>query len=259
MANNNFNFSAESAENYEQKCLCVLVLDTSGSMNEIVDSTGVRATGQTVESDGNVYNIVEGGISKLDKLNEGLFSFFEEIVDDDTTDQRLELAIITFNDNVQIVQEPALPSNIAIQPLEADGETALVEAVYSAIDLVIARKAWYKQTGQLYYRPWIILMTDGEPNRGSNINELSNRIKDDTSNKRYVFLPIGVDNANMAILQQIQGTMNGNTISALKLSGTKFSSFFKWLSASMGTVVNSEEGKTVNLPNGKDWMENFTI
>lgn len=259
MGNNNFNFSAESAENYEQKCLCVLVLDTSGSMNEIVDDTGAVPTGRTVESDGKVYNIVEGGVSKLDLLNKGLFSFFEEIVDDDTTDQRLELAIITFNDMVQVIQEPALPSNVAIQPLEAQGETALVDAVYNAIDLVAARKAWYKQTNQLYYRPWIILMTDGEPNRGRSIEELAKQIKNDTANKSYVFLPIGVDNANMSILHQIEGTMNGKPISAMKLGNTKFSSFFKWLSASMGTVVNSDDNKNVNLPKADDWMENFTI
>lgn len=259
MNNNEFKFSAENAVNYEQKCLCVLVLDTSGSMNEVVDNTGVVSTGRTMESDGKIYNIVEGGISKLDMLNEGLFSFFEEIVDDSTTEQRLELAIITFNDTVQVIQEPALSSNVAIQPLEANGETALVEAVYNAIDLVDARKAWYKQTGQPYYRPWIILMTDGEPNRGRSIGDLAARIQQDTANKKYVFLPIGVDNANMNVLQQIQGTMNGKQVPAMKLRGTKFSSFFKWLSASMGTVVHSEEGKHVNLPSSEDWMENFTI
>ena len=37
MAKNDF--SAEVAENYEQKCLCALVLDISGSMNEIVDES----------------------------------------------------------------------------------------------------------------------------------------------------------------------------------------------------------------------------
>lgn len=261
MSNDKFNFSAESAENYEQKCLCVLVLDTSGSMNEIVDNTGAVSIGRTVESDGKVYNLVEGGVSKLDLLNKGLLSFFEEIVDNDTTDQRLEIAIITFNDTVQIIQEPTLPSNVAIQPLEAEGETALVDAVYAAIDLVAARKDWYKSTNQLYYRPWIILMTDGEPNRGGSIEDLSRQIKEDTadSNKKYVFLPIGVDNANMSILHQIEGTVKGKPVHAMKLGNTKFSEFFQWLSASMGTVVNSDNNKNVNLPNAENWMENFTI
>ena len=50
MATNNF--SAEFAENYEQKCLCVLVLDVSGSMNEIVDDSNVVSTGRTIYVDG---------------------------------------------------------------------------------------------------------------------------------------------------------------------------------------------------------------
>lgn len=68
-----------------------------------------------------------------------------------------------------------------------------------------------------------------------------------------MFLPIGVDKANMQILQSIQGQ-----IPAMKLKGTKFSSFFKWLSASMGTVVSAEEGTTVNLQKGAEpWIEQF--
>ena len=131
----------------------------------------------------------------------------------------------------------------------------MVDAVYEAIDLVAARKQWYKSTNQPYYRPWIILMTDGEPNADQNVPALAQRIQQDTASKKYEFLPIGVDNANMGVLQQIQGR-----IPAMKLKGTKFSSFFKWLSASMGTVVSAEEGQTVDLSNGStDWMESFSI
>ena len=102
MAKNDF--SAESAENFEQKCLCVLVLDVSGSMREIVDKSNIQYTGETVFVDGNRYKIVSGGISKLDLLNEGLRNFYDEICADVTTSQRLELCIITFNDYVQVLQ-----------------------------------------------------------------------------------------------------------------------------------------------------------
>lgn len=252
MAKNDF--SAEVAENYEQKCLCVLVLDCSGSMGEIVEGDTVE-TGKTFEIDGNVYTEVEGGISKLDKLCDGLRSFFQDIESDETTSQRLELAIVTFNDSVQVVQAPALISNCEFPDLYIDGNTAMVDAVYEAISMVEARKAWYKETGQPYYRPWIILMTDGEPDMDQDVDSLAATIKKDTADKKYQFLPIGVDRANMDILKSLQGT-----ISAKKLKGTKFSSFFKWLSASMGTVVTSEEGQKTDLQaGGTDWMESFTI
>ena len=257
MAKNDF--MAESAENYEQKCLCVLVLDVSGSMREIIDESNVQYTGETVFVDGEQYNIVTGGVSKMDLLNDGLRDFYNEICSDETTSQRLELCIVTFNDNVTVVQEPALPENVIIPELYGDGETALADAVNEAIDIVDARKNWYKQTGQKYYRPWIILMTDGVPNAGQDIDGLARRIKADTAAKRYAFLPVGVEGADMEVLQKIAGEGMGAT----KLKGMRFAQFFKWLSASMGTVTKAENGQTVNMSEGatgdNGWMDSFVI
>lgn len=226
MAKNDF--SSEVAENYEQKCLCVLVLDVSGSM----------------------------GGSPIQELNNGLQDFYNEISDDPTTSQRLEVALVTFSHVVSTIQSPALVENFTMPKLQASGSTATVNAVRNAIELVAARKAWYKTTNQTYYRPWIILMTDGEPDSDQDVDGLAQQIKQDTANKSYMFLPIGVGkDANMSILSKMQGS-----IPPMKLQGTKFSSFFKWLSASMGTVVNSAEGQQVDLSAGADnWMESFTI
>lgn len=226
MAKNDF--SSEVTENYEQKCLCVFVLDISRTMR-----------GQRIE-----------------ELNKSLQGFYNVISSDETTSQRLELAIVTFGDSVNVIQSPSLIADMQFPELIAtDGDTALVDAVDEAIDIVNNRKKWYKSTGQPYYRPWIILITDGEPNEGQDVSALASKIKKDTSEKKYVFLPIGVDNANMQVLQSIQGQ-----IPAMKLKGTKFGSFFKWLSASMGTVVSSEEGSAVDLSEGAaSWMDSFTI
>lgn len=225
MAKNDF--SAEAAENYEQKCLCVLVLDVSGSMS-----------GEPIQ-----------------ELNKGLQDFYQEIDKDNTTRQRLEVSLITFSHIVNTVQEPALVENFTMPTLSASGSTAMVTAVNHAIDKVAARKQWYKDTNQAYYRPWIILMTDGEPDSDQDVAGLAQRIKQDVATKKYAFLPIGVEGAKMSILKQIE-----SGIPAMKLQGTKFSSFFKWLSASMGTVVSAEEGQQVDLSAGADdWMSAFTI
>ena len=257
MAKNDF--SAESAENFEQKCLCVLVLDISGSMREIVDKSNMIYTGEKVYMDGKEYDLVTGGISKLDLLNQGLKDFYSEIISDETTSQRLELCIISFNDYVQVVQEPALPDNVVIPELQGEGETAMADAINEAIDKVEARKKWYKETGQPYYRPWIILMTDGEPDAGQDINSLAQRILQDTEDKKYAFLPVGVEGADMEVLQKIAG----KGMNAVKLKGMRFAQFFRWLSASMGTVTKTEEGQAVNLSIGatgdNGWMDSFVI
>ena len=226
MAKNDF--SAESATNYEQKCLCVLVLDVSGSM----------------------------GGEPIKELNRGLQDFYKEIESDDSTSQKLEVSLITFSHVVETVQEPALVENFTMPTLTASGSTAMVNAVNEAIDKVAARKQWYKESGQTYYRPWIILMTDGEPDDGQDVNGLASRVKADTAAKKYAFLPIGVEGANMSILNKIAGD-----IPAMPLQGAKFSQFFKWLSASMGVVTHGGEGEKVNIPNPNefDWMKGFDI
>ena len=212
MAKNDF--SAESAENYEQKCLCVLVLDVSGSMRG----------------------------EPITELNKGLLDFYNDIIGNETTSQRLEVSLMTFNEKVKTLQEPSLVDSFTMPTLVARGSTAMVDAVNEAIDKVEARKQWYKSTGQPYYRPWIILMTDGEPDEGQDIQGLSSRIKSDTSAKKYVFLPIGIQDANMKTLEELQGTMPPQ-----KLNGLKFSKFFQWLSSSMETIVTHQEGDKVDL------------
>lgn len=226
MAKNDF--SAESAENYEQKCLCVLVLDVSGSMR-----------GEPIA-----------------ELNRGLQDFYNEIKEDETTSQRLEVCIMTFNDKVKTLQEPALVENFTMPTLTTYGSTAMVDAVNEAIEKVEARKKWYKDTGQLYYRPWIILMTDGEPDVGQDVYGLGPRIKSDMEAKKYVFLPIGIQDANMETLEILQGGMK-----PMKMQGLKFSDFFKWLSASMGTIVNHPEGGNADPTKGIiddiTWLDDF--
>lgn len=224
MANNDF--TTETASNFEQKCLCVLVLDVSGSMR-----------GEPIRA-----------------LNAGLKDFYEDIYKDDTKSQKIELSIITFNENVNSIQEPALVENFTMPTLSAWGGTAMVDAVNEAIDKVAARKEWYKAQGIPYYRPWIILMTDGEPDEFQDVIGLSSKIKDDTTHKKYQFMPIAVEGANMDIMKQISGT-----IPPMKLKDTKFSDFFQWLSCSIGTVVNSHEGDKVSFEDPSSWMNNFEI
>jgi len=234
MAHNDF--SAESPENFEQKSICCFVVDVSGSM----------------------------GGSPIDELNKGLQEFHYEISKDSTTANRLEIAVVEFGSNVDTVAEPSLVENLTMPNLTTKGSTKLVDGVIEAIDLVESRKAWYKQTGQPYLRPWVILITDGAPDPDQDVNGLASRIENDTKDKRYVFLPIGVQGADMNILNTIAGynqdnDRNWKKMQAMKLQGLKFADFFKWVSASMSIVAGSKDGDKVDLPDPSSWMGGFTI
>lgn len=229
-------FAGESAQNLDQKCLCVLVLDVSGSMRG----------------------------EKLNALNQGVKDFFTQIqtadgVAENLVDQ-LEISIIQYDEEVKILRDPKLLEENEIPPIleERGSTTETVAAIEEAIKLVEDRKAFYKETGQKYYRPWIVLMTDGEPYGArasqADIDAISERVKRETEGKKYMMMGIGVGEANMPLLTQMCAGK------ALPLAGTKFGKFFEWLSNSLSVISNSKEGEKVNIMDGAtDWMKSFEI
>lgn len=229
-------FAGESAQNMEMKCLCVLVLDVSGSMRG----------------------------EKLAALNQGVRDFFNQIITADGVSEnlvdQLEVALIQYDEEVQILREPRLlDEDEEIATLTERGSTTeTVMAIEEAIRMVEDRKAFYKQTGQKYYRPWIVLMTDGEPYgvkaSQADIDAISERVRQETDGKKYMMMGIGVGDANMELLKKM---CNGK---ALPLQGTKFGAFFQWLSNSLSIVSKSKEGDKVNIMEGADnWMQSFEI
>jgi uncharacterized protein YegL len=220
-------FKTESPENYEQKCCCALILDVSGSM--------------------------EG--APINELNDGLKDFYYDIQNDSTTANRLEIAVIEFCHEVKTLVDPSLAANFTMPHLTTKGTTNLVGGIQEGINVVQARKAWYKQTGQPYYRPWVIVITDAMPDEGQDISGLASQISDCVVKKDLFFFAIGVQGADMNMLSQI----SDSSMPPAKLQGLKFSEFFKWLSASMTTVTNSKDGDKVNLPDASNWMKGFRV
>lgn len=219
----NFTFGGESPENYEQKCLCVLVLDVSGSMA------------------GN----------PIDQLNKGLKDFQKELQNDFVAAQRIEVAIVTFNSAVATAVQPKLSADFEMPVLRASGSTKLVDGVRMGIDIVEERKNWYKSTGQTYYRPWIMLITDGEPDSDQDVAGISEEIRRKVDNKGFSFYAVGVEGYNHRKLSQICH----HTTPPLPLKGLAFNELFKWLSASISLVSKSAEGQLLQLPPAGGWAQ----
>jgi uncharacterized protein YegL len=215
-------FEGKSPDNYEQKCLCVLVVDVSGSMS-----------GQPIN-----------------ELNKGLSEFQKEVIADFVASQRLEVSIVTFGSSVICIQEPELVNNFKMPKLVTSGTTKLVDAVRLAMDIVENRKRWYKETGQNYYRPMIVLITDGEPDEDQDLTGLSYEVSTKVASKNFMFYSLGVRGYNHQKLNQICSTPP-----PLPLDGYKFSQFFSWLSNSIGIITKSSEGDTLMLPPVSDWTQ----
>ena len=139
--------------------------------------------------------------------------------------------------------------------LSTTGTTKMVDGVREAMILVETHKQWYKQSKQQYHRPWIILITDGAPDSGQDIQGLAQEINDGVNNKKFMFLAIGVQGADMKVLQ----TISAKPYEPLILEGLKFLEFFEWMSASMSTISNSAEGVKVSLPSLTEWMGGYKV
>ncbi|MBW4632550.1 MAG: VWA domain-containing protein [Iphinoe sp. HA4291-MV1] len=206
----------EFAENPEPRCPCVLLLDTSGSMQGIA----------------------------IDSLNQGLQSFKEELIKNSLAARRVEVAIVTFDSHVNVVHDFVTADQFSPPILTAQGLTTMGTGIHKALDLIADRKVQYRANGIAYYRPWVFMITDGEPQGEFEdvIEQASRRLQEDEASKRVAFFSVGVDNANMTRLSQIA------VRTPLKLQGLNFVEMFVWLSASMSAVSHSKVDEQVALP-----------
>ena len=103
--------ASEFAENPEPRVPCVLLLDTSGSMDTVVADAG-QDTGEIVQRDGGTYRIVTGGTTRIDLLNEGLVTLKDTLAADSLASKRAEIAIVTFGGIVTV--DPGLRDRRAL-------------------------------------------------------------------------------------------------------------------------------------------------
>ena len=206
----------EFANNPEPRCPCVLLLDTSGSMQ-----------GPAIEA-----------------LNAGLKAFKEDLVKDALAARRVELALVTFDSEVRVLQEFVTADQFQPPTLTAQGTTHMGSAIHKALDMIQARKTQYKASGVSYFRPWVFMIADGKPEGESEelVQQAAQRVKDDETGKRVVFFAVGVEKADMVRLSQLV------VRAPVKLVGLNFVEMFVWLSRSTQGVARSKADDQVALP-----------
>lgn len=216
--------------NPNQRTPCVLVLDLSGSMN---DQT---STGRT----------------RIAELNEGIKQLEESLHEDPTALVRVQLSIVSVGgpsgDDAAIMMDWTDATHFESFPCRADGWTLLGRGLRIGLHLVEQGKLNLKNAGISYTRPWMMVITDGEPTDDQiEWDEAVRACKDAEAARKVEIFAIGVEGANLQKLSEISSKP------PLKLSGMKFRELFVWLSASLSAASRSRPGDKVDLPSTDPW------
>ncbi len=206
-------------QNPSPRCACMLVLDTSGSMSG----------------------------APIQELNQGLQAFVEAVQEDEMSAYSVEVGVISAGGTVREELSFTTANTIReVSPLVADGITPLGAAVELALRRLEERKATYKRAGVAYYQPWLVIISDGEPT--DSWQAVAQQTSALSQQRKLVVMPVGVSQANMAILGQFSSRP------AKHLAGLKFREFFEWLSASMSRVsASNSTSSAVALPATDSW------
>lgn len=203
-------------DNSDQRTLCVLILDGSGSM-----------AGQKIEA-----------------LNAGLVSLQNSLQKDTVARGRVRLLILRIGDNdaVSVESDWTDAINFAAPTIDANGTTPLGGALNLAMDKIDEEKNNMKNAGVAYTRPLVWIITDGEPTDMPEWESAASRSVDYMRDKKIQVYCIGVEVADLTPLKL---TQPGAVI--LQLANLDFSELFNFLSASVSSVSKATPGASVQV------------
>ena len=215
--------------NPNQRTPCVLVLDASGSMETMGSS----------------------GKSRIQALNEGVRVLEQALREDDAAFTRVQLAIVSVGgpaNEAEVMMDWTDVENFQAFPLRSGGTTPLGKGLQLGLDLVEEGKQNLKAAGISYTRPWMMVITDGDPTDDSILwATAAKACKSAEAAKRVEIFCIGVEGANLQTLSEI------STKPPLMLDGIKFRELFIWLSSSLSAASRSRPGDNLTLPSTDVW------
>ncbi len=184
----------------------------------------------------------------IDELNKGLNRFKEQVCKDPKTKDILDISIIRFSDNYEIIQEFTPVEFMQPVNFEANGSTYMADALQKAIELVNDRSRFYRRAGTEPYKPWIVLISDGAP--FDDVDAMAKQINDMVEMEKLAFWSLAVPGADNEVLHKLSGKR------VLNLADYDFAGFFDWVNKSMRAVSTSAPGEKAK---GQELPSSVTI
>jgi uncharacterized protein YegL len=208
-----------AVDNTEERTPCVLLIDCSASM----DGT------------------------PMNQVNAGLKEFERAIKADPSTAARVVVSVVGFGfagkEEVKIVEDWTDADKFTAPKLTAQGVTPMGKGMDIALDEVEKIKKTLRGNGITYKRPWIFLMTDGQPT-DSGWEKSADRCAAAIKAKQVVLWALTTEPNSSDKLARFVGL--GNPIFDIK--GADLKSMFVWLSSSLAAVSEGGAGESRQIP-----------
>ncbi|MEI9851222.1 MAG: VWA domain-containing protein [Sphingomonas sp.] len=208
-----------AVDNTEERTPCVLLIDCSGSM----------------------------GGTPMKQVNAGLKEFERAIKSDPTTAARVVVCVIGFgftgSEDVRIVEDWTEADLFNAPTLTAQGGTPMGKGMDMALDEVEKVKQSLRLNGITYKRPWVFLMTDGQPTDAS-WEKSADRCVAAIKAKQVLVWALTTAPNSADKLGRFVGP--GNQV--FNIEGADLSSMFVWLSSSLSAVSEGGAGESRQIP-----------
>ena len=149
----------------------------------------------------------------------------------------LEVSIISFNDNVTLVQDFIPVERMGPVRLSASGNATMSPAIMKALRMVEERSIFYHRAGTAFYTPCIVLISGEKP--CDDIATAAREVREKEKRGMLNFIPLGVECYDSQTLHKLSDKM------VLRLDGLDYTEFFDWLYETIMQVISggSQNGR----------------
>lgn len=212
-------------DNAQTQCLLTIVCDVSGSMSE-----------------NNRWEHMIAGINKL----------IHNLKNDSVARDAINISIINYDTNVEVGLQFSNLDDICHSAEDfipkPSGGTIVTPALELAIDSITEAMQIGKEKGVKFYRPHIIVFTDGDFHDGNDAECFGmDTIIPMESNGEITVIPVAVDYADVDMLS----TLSSNPV--VEISSNEFGKFFEFMSRSMSSLSRTGiaiQATTENVQSG---------
>ena len=176
--------------------------------------------------------------------------FKKELKEDIDASSRVQLLVIKAygKDDAEFSADWVDAMNFTAPIMEASGLSPIGKAMELALQKIEEQKCLYDSCGITSKRPWIFLISDGEPtDYGWEL--AAAKCREAQQNKKVVIHAVGTQGANLDKLAKF------SLMAPKRLSGLKFTEFFLWLSRSVSCISRAAPNMPDILDDIEGWHE----